>query len=41
MTHCSMYSDKPHTLVLFEGKLAGRITALNKARAAKLLGIKP
>lgn len=36
----SMYSDKTHTLVLFEEELAGLITALNKARAAKLLGIK-
>lgn len=39
-SHGSMYSDKTHTLVLFEEELAGLITALNKARAAKLLGIK-
>lgn len=39
-SHGTMYSDKTHTLVLFEEELAGLVTALNKARAAKLLGIK-
>ena len=36
----SMYSEQGLELMLFEEELDGLITALNKAKMAKLLGIK-
>lgn len=38
--HSSMYSEQATELVLFEEELDGLITALNKAKMAKLLGVK-
>lgn len=36
----SMYSEQDIELILFEEELDGLITALNKAKMAKLLGVK-
>lgn len=39
-SNAGMFSDKIHTMLLYEEELDGLITALKKAKVAKLLGIK-